>query len=83
LRGTLANANDLELRFTLEHYAQRAVERANGENRVAIVIPCHRMVRGDGTLCGYGGGLSRKQHSLDPEQAGAEGEARGVSARVC
>lgn len=48
--------------------AQRAVGRANGDNRMAILIPCHRVVREDGTLCGYGGGLWRKQHLLDLEK---------------
>jgi AraC family transcriptional regulator of adaptative response/methylated-DNA-[protein]-cysteine methyltransferase len=49
--------------------AQRAVGRANGDNRLAIVVPCHRVIRSDGTLCGYGGGLWRKQHLLDLECA--------------
>jgi len=48
--------------------AVRAVGRANGDNRVAIVVPCHRVVRADGTLCGYGGGLWRKQWLLDHER---------------
>lgn len=48
--------------------AQRAVGRANGENPIAILIPCHRVIRGDGTLCGYGGGLWRKQYLLDLER---------------
>ncbi|MDO8632750.1 MAG: methylated-DNA--[protein]-cysteine S-methyltransferase [Phycisphaerales bacterium] len=48
--------------------AQRAVGRANGDNRIAILIPCHRVVRNDGTLCGYGGGLWRKQFLLDLER---------------
>jgi len=47
--------------------AQRAVGRANGDNRIAILIPCHRVVRNDGSLCGYGGGLWRKQFLLDLE----------------
>ena len=47
---------------------QRAVGRANGLNRIAIVIPCHRVVRKDGHLGGYGGGLRRKQYLLDLEQ---------------
>jgi AraC family transcriptional regulator of adaptative response/methylated-DNA-[protein]-cysteine methyltransferase len=47
--------------------AQRAVGRANGQNRIAIVIPCHRVVNKDGKLGGYGGGLWRKQHLLDLE----------------
>jgi AraC family transcriptional regulator of adaptative response/methylated-DNA-[protein]-cysteine methyltransferase len=47
--------------------AQRAVGRANGDNRVAILIPCHRVVKEDGMLCGYGGGLWRKRFLLDLE----------------
>ena len=48
--------------------AQRAVGRANGDNRLAIVIPCHRVIRSDGTLSGYGGGVHRKQRLLDLER---------------
>jgi AraC family transcriptional regulator of adaptative response/methylated-DNA-[protein]-cysteine methyltransferase len=48
--------------------AQRAVGKANGDNRIAIVIPCHRVVRQNGDLCGYGGGLWRKQFLLDLER---------------
>lgn len=48
--------------------AQRAVGRANGDNRFAIVIPCHRVIRSDGSLSGYGGGLWRKRWLLDHEQ---------------
>jgi AraC family transcriptional regulator of adaptative response/methylated-DNA-[protein]-cysteine methyltransferase len=48
--------------------AQRAVGRANGDNRLAIIIPCHRVIRSDGTLCGYGGGLWRKKRLLELEQ---------------
>lgn len=47
--------------------AVRAVARANGDNRMAIFIPCHRVVGSDGTLTGYGGGLWRKQYLLDLE----------------
>jgi AraC family transcriptional regulator of adaptative response/methylated-DNA-[protein]-cysteine methyltransferase len=48
--------------------AVRAVARANGDNRVAIVIPCHRVVGSDGQLTGYGGGLWRKKWLLDLER---------------
>jgi len=48
--------------------AQRAVGHANGTNRIAILIPCHRVVNKDGKLGGYGGGLWRKQHLLDLEK---------------
>ena len=47
--------------------ATRAVARANGDNRIAIVIPCHRVVGADGKLTGYGGGLWRKKFLLDLE----------------
>ena len=43
--------------------AQRAVARANGMNRICILIPCHRVIGKDGTLTGYGGGLWRKATS--------------------
>ncbi len=45
----------------------RAVGRANGENYVSIVVPCHRVVQADGGLRGYGGGLHRKRWLLDLE----------------
>ena len=51
--------------------AVRAVGRANGRNCLAIVIPCHRVIRSDGALCGYGGGIWRKQWLIDHE-AGQE-----------
>ncbi len=50
--------------------AVRAVGRANGDNRIAIVVPCHRVIRTGGDLGGYGGGLARKRRLLDLE-AGA------------
>jgi AraC family transcriptional regulator of adaptative response/methylated-DNA-[protein]-cysteine methyltransferase len=50
--------------------AVRAVGRANGMNRIAIVIPCHRVVGKDGTPTGYGGGIWRKQRLLDLERGG-------------
>lgn len=50
--------------------AVRSVARAVGENRLAIVIPCHRIVGSDGSLTGYGGGLWRKRQLLALEQGG-------------
>jgi AraC family transcriptional regulator of adaptative response/methylated-DNA-[protein]-cysteine methyltransferase len=47
---------------------QRAVGRANGMNRLAIVIPCHRVIRKNGHLGGYGGGLRRKEFLLNLEK---------------
>ncbi|MBA3273831.1 MAG: bifunctional transcriptional activator/DNA repair protein Ada [Chthoniobacterales bacterium] len=48
--------------------ARRAVGRANGTNMLCIIIPCHRVIRADGTLCGYGGGLWRKKWLLEHER---------------
>jgi AraC family transcriptional regulator of adaptative response/methylated-DNA-[protein]-cysteine methyltransferase len=47
--------------------ATRAVARANGDNRIAIIIPCHRVIGSDGQLVGYGGGLWRKRKLLELE----------------
>jgi AraC family transcriptional regulator of adaptative response/methylated-DNA-[protein]-cysteine methyltransferase len=47
--------------------AVRAVANANGCNRIAIIIPCHRIIGKDGQLRGYGGGLERKRWLLDHE----------------
>ncbi len=48
--------------------AQRAVGRANGDNRLTILIPCHRVIRSDGTISGYGGGVWRKHFLLALER---------------
>ena len=47
--------------------AARAVGRANGENYVAVIVPCHRVIEAGGGLRGYGGGLERKKYLLDLE----------------
>ncbi|MEP2770649.1 MAG: methylated-DNA--[protein]-cysteine S-methyltransferase [Fulvivirga sp.] len=49
--------------------AVRAVASANGYNRLAIVIPCHRVIGSDGSLTGYAGGLARKQWLLEFEKS--------------
>ena len=48
--------------------ATRAVAKANGDNRISILIPCHRVIGSDGHLTGYGGGIWRKQYLLDLEK---------------
>lgn len=48
--------------------AIRAIAAANGQNRVAIIVPCHRVIGSDGKLTGYAGGLHRKQWLLDLER---------------
>ena len=47
--------------------AARAVGAANRTNRIAIVLPCHRVIGQNGTLTGYAGGLTRKSFLLDHE----------------
>lgn len=53
--------------------AYRAVGRANGSNRVAVIVPCHRVIAAGGGLGGYGGGLPAKRLLLDLEQEVAFG----------
>ena len=53
--------------------AVRAAGSANGANNVAVLIPCHRVIRSDGSLGGYAYGLEIKQRLLDKERA-AKGE---------
>ena len=50
--------------------AVRAVGSANGANPIVVIVPCHRVVRSDGSLGGYGGGLDRKRWLLAHEGAG-------------
>jgi AraC family transcriptional regulator of adaptative response/methylated-DNA-[protein]-cysteine methyltransferase len=52
--------------------AVRAVARACATNPVSIVVPCHRVIRGDGSLAGYRWGLSRKEQLIAAERTGAE-----------
>lgn len=47
--------------------AVRAVAAANGSNKIAIIVPCHRIIGSNGSLTGYAGGLARKQALLELE----------------
>ena len=49
--------------------AMRAAGAANGANRIALFVPCHRVIAANGTLWGYGGGLDNKRRLLDHERA--------------
>jgi AraC family transcriptional regulator of adaptative response/methylated-DNA-[protein]-cysteine methyltransferase len=60
--------------------AVRAVGRANGDNKLTLIVPCHRVIGADGTLTGYGGGLWRKAWLLEHERAFAR--TRGQLALV-
>jgi methylated-DNA-[protein]-cysteine S-methyltransferase len=57
--------------------ASRAVGLANGRNPIAVIVPCHRVIAGDGTLGGYGGGLERKAALLGLEAAHRAGSGGG------
>ena len=52
----------------------RAVGMANGSNKIAIVVPCHRVIGSDGSLTGYAAGLTRKKWLLDLESPTVQGE---------
>ena len=56
-------------------HAVRAVGTAIGRNPVSIIVPCHRIVAGNGALTGYAGGLERKRYLLEFEAAGAAAKA--------
>ncbi len=70
--GTTVCYSELAERLGVKN-GQRAVGMANRVNPVAIVVPCHRVIQADGQLCGYAGGLWRKQQLL-----GLESGQRGL-----
>ena len=53
--------------------ATRAVAAANGQNKVSIIVPCHRVIGSDGSLTGFGGGLPRKRALLALESPQGRG----------
>jgi O-6-methylguanine DNA methyltransferase len=61
--------------------AFRAVGMSNNRNPIAIVVPCHRVIAADGSLCGYGGGLDIKRRLLDLESAQLPG-SDGLFSRI-
>ncbi len=64
--GTTVSYGDLAARIGRPG-AARAVGRANSQNPIALVVPCHRVIGGDGSLTGYAGGLQRKKWLLAHE----------------
>jgi AraC family transcriptional regulator of adaptative response/methylated-DNA-[protein]-cysteine methyltransferase len=63
-----------QAKFIGKSKAVRAVGRANGMNRIALLIPCHRVIGENGELTGYGGGLDRKKFLLDLEASNSGGK---------
>lgn len=62
---------------------QRAVARANGQNRIALLVPCHRVIGSAGELRGYGGGVWRKAQLIELEHAAARPEEHLLSLPRC
>jgi len=64
--GTTVSYGELARRLGAPD-AARAVGLANGRNPIAIVVPCHRVIGADGSLTGFGGGMTAKRTLLDIE----------------
>lgn len=69
--GKTTSYDDIAVRLDRPGGA-RAVGRANGDNRIAIIVPCHRVIAADGSLSGYGGGRRRKRWLLAHERRGVQ-----------
>ncbi|MCB9707069.1 MAG: methylated-DNA--[protein]-cysteine S-methyltransferase [Myxococcales bacterium] len=65
-----------------DRQATRAVGRANGQNPLPLVIPCHRVIGADGTMTGFGGGIAVKRRLLELEGAAVVGVGVGASAQL-
>lgn len=76
-RGRVVSYGDLARELGGGPGAARAVGGAVGSNPLPIVIPCHRVVRADGGLGGFGGGLPRKAALLRLEGVDVQGVGRG------
>jgi len=62
--------------------AVRAVGNANAVNPISIIVPCHRIIGGDGGLVGYGGGLSIKRRLLELERSNLTDRRQDVSGQA-
>ncbi len=66
--GQTVSYGEIARRVADDVGASRAVGAANGQNPIAIIVPCHRVIGANGKLTGYGGGLPRKKFLLEHEQ---------------
>ena len=62
-------AKQLAAKRGIPHMSAQAVGGAVGRNKIAILIPCHRVVGANGSLTGYAGGIDKKEKLLALEQA--------------
>ncbi|MCB9450842.1 MAG: bifunctional transcriptional activator/DNA repair protein Ada [Anaerolineaceae bacterium] len=67
--GETRSYSDIALAVGKPPTAARAVAQANGANQLAIIIPCHRVIRSSGDLAGYAGGVARKSWLLQHEKS--------------
>ena len=67
--GDVISYGELARRMGLEIKSARAVASAVAHNPISIIVPCHRVIAGDGNLTGYAGGLERKRKLLLLEKA--------------
>ncbi len=65
--GETRNYSDIALKIGFPT-AWRAIANANANNRILILIPCHRVIRKSGDLCGYNAGIDRKKWLIDLEK---------------
>ena len=65
--GEVRNYSDIALKIGIPT-AQRAIANANARNKILILIPCHRVIRKSGDLCGYNAGVEKKKWLLDLEK---------------
>jgi methylated-DNA-[protein]-cysteine S-methyltransferase len=76
--GTTISYGELARRIG-QPLAMRAVGAANGRNPLPIVLPCHRVIGSNGSLIGFGGGLSTKRYLLSMEHRVALGDLFGAA----
>ena len=68
-KGTTSSYIDIAIKIG-KPKAFRAVANANASNKIAIIIPCHRVINANGNLGGYAGGIKRKEWLINYEQKG-------------